>query len=99
MTYREFLDLLRKLSEEGPTSVAEQVEMTHPNGKPYCYDDGEQVVSDVVQIGDGRLYIQRDGNEPDIEQAVIDLLDHMGEFLPDLAIAFETYIDTYKVDL
>lgn len=90
MTREEFLKLLAVLEDE-QLSVGECIEMTDPDGAPCFDDDGEQVINDVVQVGDGRLYIQRDGNEPESEQMVIDLLRSIDDFLPAICNALRAY--------
>jgi hypothetical protein len=82
MTETEFFELVKALSREG-IEVHEQVTM-YNNDEPILDADGEQVVNDVVKVGDGRLYIERDGNEPESEQVLISFLSALNDFLPDI---------------
>lgn len=96
MTSKEFLNLLKQLYDEEDLEVREQVEMTHPNGQPILDEYGVQIVNDVVKVGDGWFYIERDDNEPQSVQLVIDLLANLQDHLADLIAAFETHVEAQR---
>lgn len=88
MTKPEFINLLKAILADG-IGVYEQLKMTEPDGSPLLDMDGIQEINDVVQIGDGRLYIERDGNEEDGEQNVVTLLAEIERFLPEIIRGLE----------
>lgn len=89
MDKQEFIALLESLSE-ADIEVKEHLVMTDTNGKPLRdHERGGQVINDVVDHGDGRLYIERSGNEQDSEQDLIDLLKYISEFLPEIIEALK----------
>lgn len=77
----EFIQLLERLNAEQFIGVYEDTVMTEPDGTPRMDEYGGQMVRDVVVVGDGRLYIERDDNEPDSEQAIIDLLSNIYDYI------------------
>ncbi len=91
MHKEKFISLLERLQAEGEIGVAEWIEMMDGSG-PLLDADGNQIINDVVMVGDGRLYIDRDGNEPEAEQAIIDLLANLYDFLPDIIAALKAQV-------
>lgn len=89
MDRAQFIQMLEALQTEG-IEVFELVDMTNGNGSEFLLDEnGQQVVNDVVRVGDGTIYIEREGNEPESEQMIVTFLKELDNFLPDIISAMK----------
>lgn len=89
MQPKELLTLLKRLADE-EIELREQIAMTTGDGNPLLDGDGNRVINDVLRVGEGWLYIEREHNEPESEQDIITLLANLGEALPVMIDALET---------
>lgn len=83
MDITEFLRIAHDLLMSG-VEVSEWVDLTDPDGTPILDADGEPLVRDVIVFGYGRVYVERDDNDPQAVQDFIDFLAALDEHLPDI---------------
>lgn len=88
MDKRAFIEVLKRLAETG-IEVHEQVGITEVDGTPVLDRYGGQVYQDVVIAGDGRIYIDRDGNEEESEADLVALLSGLDSYLTFIIAALE----------
>lgn len=81
----KFYELLLRLAEIDHFSMHEHVKVTGYDFKPLTDEDGDPVIRDILQFGDAKIFIERDGNEPSAEQDLIDFLGTFHDFLPEIA--------------